>query len=57
VALPISLGWAFVLVGVVLAVVAAGLGYLGYKKLPRQPLPKTQERLKKDFQLTKESLA
>ena len=57
VALPIAEWLSFLIVGVVLVAIAGGLGFLGVKNLPRKPLPKTQERLKKDFVLTKERLA
>ena len=56
-ALPLSAPLALLLVGLVVVVLAAGLGFLGYKKLPKQALPKTQRRLKRDITLTREQLA
>jgi hypothetical protein len=41
----------------VLAVVAGGLGYLAYRRIPRKPLPQTVERLKRDVTLAREQLA
>ncbi len=55
-ALPLSQGLSALLVGVVLLLVAGGLVFAGIKRLPKKPLPHTQERLKTDFHLTRETL-
>jgi len=57
VALPMAEWVSFLIVGFVILGIAGGLGFLGVKSLPKKPLPKTQERLKKDFVLTREQLA
>lgn len=57
VALPMAEWLSFLIVGVGLLGVAAACGVLGVKALPKKPLPKTQERLKKDYSLTREQLA
>lgn len=55
-ALPLA-GWlAALLVGVALLLIAAGLAFAGLKRLPKKPLPHTQERLKTDYHLTRETL-
>lgn len=55
-ALPLSLWLGVLLVGVAILLIAGGLAWLGMKKLPRKPLPHTQERLKADFELARETL-
>jgi uncharacterized membrane protein YqjE len=61
-ALLVALGMAIggtlgvAVVGAVLVAIAVGCALMGKKKLPTQPLPHTQERLKTDYQLTRESL-
>jgi uncharacterized membrane protein YqjE len=55
-ALPLS-DWLGVLIaGVVILLIAGGLAYFGVKKLPKKPLPHTQERLKADFDMARETL-
>lgn len=44
------------LVGLVLLALAGTLVMVGVKKLPRKPLPHTQDRLKTDLTLTRETL-
>jgi ABC-type multidrug transport system fused ATPase/permease subunit len=55
-ALPLAQWLGVLLVGVFLVLVAAGLALLGKKRLPTQPLPHTQERLKNDVVRTRETL-
>jgi Flp pilus assembly protein TadB len=55
-ALPLSAWLGVLLVGVAVLLIAGGLAYFGVKKLPRKPLPHTQERLKADFELARETL-
>lgn len=55
-ALPLSLWLSALIVGVVVLLVAGGLAFTGIKRLPKKPLPHTQERLKADFNLTRETL-
>ncbi len=55
-ALPLSLWLSALIVGVVVLLVAGGLAFMGVKRLPKKPLPHTQERLKTDFNLTRETL-
>jgi hypothetical protein len=55
-ALPVA-GWlAALIVGLGLIILAGGLGWLGFRWLPKKPLPRTQERLKTDVTLTREQL-
>ena len=56
VALPMREPLAALLVGGVLLILAGGAGFAAFKSIPHKPLPKTQERLKKDFALTRETL-
>lgn len=52
--LPMAEALAALIVGLVL-LFAAGLGaFLAYKSVPRKPLARTQERLKKDFLFARE---
>jgi hypothetical protein len=44
------------LVAFVLLMVAAVLVLAGYRRLPKQPMAHTQERLKTDFTRTRETL-
>jgi len=53
---PIVEPLAVALVGVVVLVLGGGLALAGVRKLPRQPLPKTQERLKRDVAIAREQL-
>jgi ABC-type multidrug transport system fused ATPase/permease subunit len=55
-ALPLAQWLGVLLVGVFLALVAGGLAFAGKKRLPTQPLPHTQERLKNDVVRTRETL-
>ncbi|XXF77625.1 phage holin family protein [Myxococcaceae bacterium GXIMD 01537] len=55
-ALPLALWLSALLVGVVVLLIAGGLAYWGFKRLPKKPLPHTQERLKLDVSLTRETL-
>ncbi|HEY8210767.1 MAG TPA: phage holin family protein [Myxococcaceae bacterium] len=48
---------AVLLVGVAVLVVAGALGLVGYKKIPRKPFPRTQERLKRDVAIARERLS
>ena len=55
-ALPIT-GWlAALIVGLGLIVIAGGLGFVGLRRLPKKPLPHTQERLRTDVSLAREQL-
>lgn len=53
---PSSEPLAVALVGVAVLVVAGALGLVGYRKLPRKPFPRTQERLKRDMAIARERL-
>lgn len=55
-ALPLSPWLGVLLVGVAILLIAAGLAWAGVKKLPKKPLPHTQERLKTDFGMARETL-
>ncbi len=55
-ALPLPASASLLLVGVVLGVTAGICGVLGAKRLPKKPLPRTQERLRRDLQVTREQL-
>lgn len=55
-ALPLGEPWNVLVMGVVLLAISGLLLFLGLKRLPKKPLPHTQERLKMDFQLTRETL-
>ena len=54
---PIAEPLAVALVGAVVLVVGGGMALAGVRKLPRQPLPKTQERLKRDVSIARERLS
>jgi len=54
---PIAEPLAVAVVGVVVLVMGGGLVLAGMRKLPRQPLPKTQERLKRDVAIARERLS
>jgi len=54
--LPVAQWLGVLLVGVVLLLLAGGLAFTGVKKLPKKPLPHTQERLKTDITRTRETL-
>jgi hypothetical protein len=56
-ALPLADALAALIVGGILVVAGALCGALGYRALPRKPLPKTAERLKIDLTMAKEQLA
>ena len=55
-ALPLSAWLGVLLVGVAMLLLAGGLAFAGLKRLPKKPLPHTQERLKADFGLARETL-
>ncbi|QSQ22245.1 phage holin family protein [Pyxidicoccus parkwayensis] len=55
-AIPLGEPWNVLLLGVVVLAISGLLLFLGVKRLPKKPLPHTQERLKMDFQLTRETL-
>ncbi len=54
--LPLAQWFGVLLVGVFLVLLAGGLAFAGVKRLPKQPLPHTQERLKTDLARTRETL-
>jgi len=56
-ALPLAEWLAAFIVAAVLLVIAAVCGALGYRRLPRKPLQKTQQRLKEDLAITREQFA
>ncbi|QQR44093.1 phage holin family protein [Myxococcus xanthus] len=55
-ALPMAQALGVLVVGVVLLAIAGVLLFMGRKRVPKKPLPHTQERLKMDYQLTRETL-
>jgi hypothetical protein len=55
-ALPLAHWLGVLLVGVFLLLVSGGLAFAGVKRLPKKPLPHTQERLKTDLARTRETL-
>ena len=55
--IPLAEPLAVALVGVAVLVVSGGLALAGVRKLPRKPLPKTQERLKRDVAIARERLS
>lgn len=55
-ALPLGAAVGVLIVGAVLLAVAGLLLFLGTKRIPKKPLVHTQERLKTDFQMTRETL-
>lgn len=55
-ALPLAKWLAALIVAVVVLAVGGGLAFAGVKRLPKKPLPHTQERLRTDFSLTRETL-
>ncbi|NOJ51226.1 MULTISPECIES: phage holin family protein [Myxococcus] len=55
-ALPMAQALGVLVVGVVLLAIAGVLLFVGRKRVPKKPLPHTQERLKMDYQLTRETL-
>ncbi|HLM48449.1 phage holin family protein [Archangium sp.] len=54
--LPVAEWLGVLLVGVALLLLAGGLAFAGVKRLPKKPLPHTQERLKEDITRTRETL-
>ena len=56
VALPVAEWLAALIVGVALLAIAGICGAVGFKSLPKKPMPRTQERLKKDIAVTREQL-
>jgi ABC-type Fe3+-siderophore transport system permease subunit len=55
-ALPLPLWLAALLVGLAVLLVAGLLAWAAAKKAPTQPMARSQERLRRDFALTRESL-
>ncbi len=55
-ALPLGPALGTLVVGAVLLLIAGLCVFMGVKRLPKKPLPHTQERLKEDFLLTRETL-
>ena len=55
-ALPLGDTLGVLLVGVFLVLLSGGLAFAGVKRLPKKPLPHTQERLKTDVARTREAL-
>lgn len=55
-ALPLAAWLGVLLVGLFLLAVAGLLALVGYKRLPKQPMARTQERLKTNLLLTREAL-
>lgn len=55
-ALPLGEPWDVLVMGVALLAISGLLLFLGIKRVPKKPLPHTQERLKMDYQLTRETL-
>ena len=55
-ALPLSAWLGVLLVGVFILISAGAMAYFGVKKLPKKPLPHTQERLKADFDMARGTL-
>ncbi|HYH95698.1 phage holin family protein [Hyalangium sp.] len=55
-ALPLTAWLGVLLVGVAILLIAGGLAWFGVKRLPKKPLPHTQERLKADFDMARETL-
>lgn len=55
-ALPLSAWLGVLLVGVAMLLIAGGLAFAGIKRLPKKPLPHTQERLKLGFDMARETL-
>lgn len=56
-ALGLSLAVSATIVGVVLLVASGILAFVGKKRLPTQPLARTQRRLKENVHLTREQLS
>ncbi|RKG95916.1 phage holin family protein [Corallococcus sp. CA053C] len=55
-ALPLGAAVGVLIVGAVLLLVAGLLLFLGTKRVPKQAMPHTQERLKADLKMTRETL-
>ena len=55
-AIPLGEPWNVLVMGVALLAISGLLLFLGIKRVPKKPLPHTQERLKMDYQLTRETL-
>lgn len=54
---PIKSWLSVLLMAALLFIVAGALAWFGVQKLPKKPLPRTQQRLKKDLEITREQLA
>ncbi len=55
-ALPLGEPFDVLVMGVALLAISGLLLFLGIKRVPKKPLAHTQERLKTDYQLTRETL-
>ncbi|WP_163991955.1 phage holin family protein [Pyxidicoccus caerfyrddinensis] len=55
-AIPMSEPWNVLVMGVAVLAISGLLLFLGVKRLPKKPLAHTQDRLKMDYQLTRETL-
>ncbi|MCY1019012.1 phage holin family protein [Pyxidicoccus sp. MSG2] len=55
-AIPMAEPWNVLVMGVAVLAIAGLLLFLGVKRLPKKPLAHTQDRLKMDYQLTRETL-
>jgi Putative Actinobacterial Holin-X, holin superfamily III len=55
-AIPMAEPWNVLVMGVAVLAISGLLLFLGVKRLPKKPLAHTQERLKVDYQLTRETL-
>jgi 4-hydroxybenzoate polyprenyltransferase len=55
--IPLPASGGVAVVGAGLLVIAALVALVGWRKLPKKPLPRTQERLRQDYAVTRERLA
>lgn len=55
--IPLPLALAVALVGVAVLVLGGAILFFGIKKLPKEPLPRTQERLRRDVSIARERLS
>lgn len=55
-AIPMGEPWNVLVMGVAVLAISGLLLFLGVKRLPKKPLAHTQDRLKMDYQLTRETL-
>ncbi|MBI3182783.1 MAG: phage holin family protein [Myxococcales bacterium] len=54
---PLPVGIGPLLLGALLLALCATLAFAAYRKLPKRPLPRTQQRLREDFTLAKDQFA